>query len=122
MPLLRFIPEATDIDFVGFRYVAFAIDGLLLLISIVSIAVQGFNLGIDFKGGVLMEVKAAQVVQVSEVRKDIIALGFNDPVVQNFGGSGECDHPANSCVMIRVLPRQAKAGENQNVIDQQVVS
>ena len=46
------------------------------------------------------------VVRIADVRRDIISLGFNDPVVQNFGG-GECDHPANSCVMIRVLPRQA---------------
>ena len=52
MPFLRFIPEATDINFVGVRYFAFAIDGLLLLISIVSIAVQGFNLGIDFTGDI----------------------------------------------------------------------
>jgi preprotein translocase SecF subunit len=121
MPLLRFIPEATDIDFVGFRYFAFAIDGLLLLISIVSIAVQGFNLGIDFKGGVLMEVKAAQVIDVGTLRRDVIALGYGDPVVQTFGGTGGCDQPAGSCAMIRVLPREAKAGENQNVIDQQVV-
>src|SRR6185437_4885315 len=46
MPLLRFLPEATNINFVGARYFAFAIDGLLLLASIVSIAVHGFNLGI----------------------------------------------------------------------------
>jgi preprotein translocase subunit SecF len=121
MPLLRFIPEATNIDFVGVRYFAFAIDGLLLLISIVSIMTQQFNLGIDFKGGVLMEIKSAHVINVGEVRRDIISLGFSDPVVQNFGG-GECDTPANSCVMIRVLPRQAKAGEDQSKIDQQAVS
>src|ERR1700761_8785691 len=121
MPLLRFIPEATDIDFVGFRYFAFAIDGILLLISIVSIVVQGFNLGIDFKGGVLMEVKAAQVIDVGTLREDVIHLGMGDPVVQTFGGTGGCDQPAGSCAMIRVLPRAAKANENQNAIDQQVV-
>src|SRR6185437_14368776 len=52
---------------------------------------------------------------------DIISLGFNDPVVQNFGG-GECDKPANSCVMIQVRPHQAKPGENQDATDQQAVS
>src|SRR6185437_12770623 len=33
---------------------------------------------------------------------------------------GECDRPANSCVLIRVQPRQAKAGEDQNIADQAV--
>jgi preprotein translocase subunit SecF len=122
MPLLRFIPEATNINFVGARYFAFAVDGILLLISIISIAYQGFNLGIDFKGGVLMEVKAAQVIDVGKMRSDIITLGYGDPVVQTFGGTGECDRPVGSCAMIRVLPRAAKAGEDQNSVDQQVVS
>jgi preprotein translocase subunit SecF len=120
MPLLRFIPETTNVNFVKWRYVAFAIDGLLLVVSIVSILFHGFNLGIDFTGGVLMEVKAAQVIDIGKMRGDIIALGFNDPVVQTFG-SGECDKPAGSCAMIRVQPHVAKAGVDQNELDQAVV-
>ena len=122
MPLLRFIPEATNIDFVGLRYIAFAVDGILLLISIVSIAVWHFNLGIDFQGGVLMELKSPQVIRVAQLREQIIGMGFGDPVVQNFGGTGGCSQPVNSCVMIRVLPRHAGPGENQDKVDQQVVS
>jgi preprotein translocase subunit SecF len=119
MPLLRFIPEATNIDFVGARYVAFAMDGLLLLVSIVSIAWQGFNLGIDFTGGVLMQVKSAHVVNIGPMREAVNTLGFGESQLQYFGG-GDCDHPANSCVLIRVQPRQAKAGEDQNAADQAV--
>jgi preprotein translocase subunit SecF len=119
MPLLRFIPESTNINFVGARYFAFAIDGLLLLISIASIAWQGFNYGIDFTGGVLMEVKAAQVANISTMREEINTLGFGESQLQYFGGSGECDRPANSCVLIRVQPRQTK-GEDQNAADQAV--
>ena len=37
MPLLRFIPETTNVDFVKYRFWAFGIDGLLMVISIVSI-------------------------------------------------------------------------------------
>ncbi|MBL6854219.1 MAG: protein translocase subunit SecF [Alphaproteobacteria bacterium] len=103
MPLLRFLPEATNINFVGARYVAFAIDGLLLLASIASILIHGFNLGIDFTGGVLMEVKSAQVIDIARMRSDVGGLGFKETQIQYFGG-GECDKPVNSCVLIRVQP------------------
>jgi len=119
MPLLRFIPETTNVDFVKYRFWAFGIDGLLMVISIVSILWQGFNLGIDFTGGVLMEVKSAQVIDIGAMRGDIIGLGYNDPVVQTFGG-GECDRPAGSCASIRVQPREV-AGVDQNDADQAVV-
>ena len=120
MPLLRFIPETTNVDFVKYRFWAFGIDGLLMVISLVSILSQGFNLGIDFTGGVLMEVKSAQVIEIGKLRGDIIGLGYNDPVVQTFGG-GECDRPAGSCASIRVQPRVTQAGIDQNDADQAVV-
>ena len=121
MPLLRFIPETTNVDFVKYRFVAFAIDGLLVLIAVLSIAIHGFNLGIDFSGGVLLEVKAAQTVDVAKVRADVSSLQFNETQVQYFGG-GACNTPVNSCVMIRVQPRHAAPGEDQNKIDQAAVS
>jgi preprotein translocase subunit SecF len=119
MPLLRFIPEATKINFVGMRYFAFAIDGLLLLVSVVSIVWHGFNLGIDFTGGVLMEAKAAHAVDIGPLRQEINALGFGESQLQFYGG-GECDKPANSCVLIRIQPKQIKAGQDQNTADQAV--
>lgn len=116
MPLLRFIPETTNVNFVKYRYLAFALDGLLVVITVVSILLHGFNKGIDFTGGVLMEVKSAQVIDVSKLRSDIVSLGFNDPVVQTFGG-GTCDQPAGSCAMIRVQPKGAANG-NRDAEDQ----
>ena len=110
MPILRFLPEATKIDFVGARYFAFALDGLLLLASIISIAVHGFNLGIDFTGGVLMQVKAAQTIDIGKTRAEIDSLGFKESQIQYFGG-GQCDIPADSCVLIRVQPDASQADQ-----------
>ncbi|HUO89309.1 MAG TPA: protein translocase subunit SecF [Rhizomicrobium sp.] len=109
MPWLRFIPETTNVDFVGWRYYAFAVDGILLLASIVSILVQGFNLGIDFTGGVLMEAKSAQVIDIGSMRAKVATLGFGETQIQYVGG-GQCNSPPNSCVLIRVQPKANQQG------------
>src|SRR6266702_3225550 len=119
MPLLRFIPETTNVNIVKYRFWAFAIDGLLVLISILSIWLHGFSLGIDFTGGVLMEVKAAQTIDIRKMRADVDSLGFPESQLQYFNG-GECNQPVNSCVMIRVQPRAVKGTVDQNDADQAV--
>ncbi len=117
MPILRFLPEATNINFVGARYFAFALDGLLLLVSLVSIVWYGFNLGIDFTGGVLLEVKSAQIIDIGKMRSEVSSLGFADSQIQYFGG-GECDKPVSSCVLIRVKPRCRSARSDRRAYDQ----
>ncbi len=119
MPLLRFIPETTNVDFVKYRFWAFGLDGLLVVIAILSIWLHSFSFGIDFTGGVLMEVKSAQTIDIAKMRADVNSLGFPESQLQYFGG-GECDKPVNSCVMIRVQPREAAKGADQNEADQAV--
>jgi preprotein translocase SecF subunit len=110
MPLLRFLPDNSKIDFVGVRYFAFAIDGLLLLAAIASIAIHGFNLGIDFTGGVLLQVKSEKTIEISHIRSEVDSLKFGDAQIQYIGG-GHCDTPVHSCVLIRVQPKHAQSGE-----------
>ncbi len=111
---IRFLPDDTNIDFIGSRYYAFAADGLLLLIAIISIAIQGFNLGIDFSGGVLLETKSVQTIDVAKVRSLVDTMGFGQSQIQTIG-SGECDKPIGSCVQIRVQAPANRPG--QQVVD-----
>ncbi len=106
MPLLRFIPETANVDFVKYRWWAFGIDGFLMVASVVSFLVLGFNLGLDFTGGVEMEVRAKQTINIGQLRAQVEALNFGHPTVTTIGG-GACNTPIDSCAVIRIAPRDA---------------
>ena len=116
MRLLKLIPDRTNIDFVGVRFYAFGIDGLLVLAALISLLVHGLNFGIDFTGGVLVEVKAAQTVEIGVMRTKVDSLGFAEVQLQYVGG-GECETPPNSCVQIRVQPQTNAASSDQAVVN-----
>ena len=120
MPLLRFIPETTNVDFVKYRWWAFSVDGLLMLLSVVSIIWWGFNLGLDFTGGVQLEVKSQRSIDIGQLRADVEALNFGHPTVTTFGG-GVCNTPVDSCAVIRVQPQEIP-GRDVNQSNQAVVA
>jgi preprotein translocase subunit SecF len=68
------------------------------LIALGAIIVRGLNLGIDFTGGTLVEVKYPQAVELVEIRSALSEKGFTDAVAQHFGTSSE--------VLIRLAPRE----------------
>ena len=76
-------------DFMGKRHIAFAISGLLILASIVSLLFQQLNLGLDFTGGTLVEVRYGVAPSLDAVRQALEAAGFRDVSVQTFGASTE---------------------------------
>ena len=75
------------INFMGVRYVAFAITVLLTLASLGSLAVKGLNFGLDFTGGTLIELSYEQPVSLDQVRGQLARSGFNSVVVQSFGAT-----------------------------------
>lgn len=90
---MEFIKPGIHINFVGFRKHAAVFSGALILISILSLILHGGpNLGVDFKGGTLIQLKVPSLVGVSELREGLEALGLEGAEVQRFGDPGENEY------------------------------
>ncbi len=72
-------------DFVGLRNRWFAISGVVLVISLGALAVNGLNLGIDFKGGTQINFSTPQPVALEDVRAQAEEIGQGDAVIQGRG-------------------------------------
>jgi len=85
MKLLRLAPKNTAIPFLSFRKVAFVISTLFGISSVVLLFISGLNFGIDFRGGILIEVRTANEANISLMRASVGDLGLGDVSLQEFG-------------------------------------
>lgn len=65
---MKIIPK-TNIDFIGKRYYFFALSALVIISGFISIYLKGLNLGLDFTGGTLIQVKVNSGENISQIRK-----------------------------------------------------
>lgn len=75
------------IDFMGRRQWALTLSGIMLLVSIGAMIIQQLNLGLDFTGGTLVEVRYANAPSLDTVRQVLEQNGFQDIAVQTFGAT-----------------------------------
>jgi preprotein translocase subunit SecF len=85
MKLLQLVPQGTEIKFVDKRNLAFVGSGLAALASIVLFFMVGLNLGIDFVGGTVVEIKTETPVEIDTIRTVTSNLGLGQVQVQEFG-------------------------------------
>jgi preprotein translocase subunit SecF len=86
MKLLRLAPDDTRIPFMAWRRVTFPIAMGLIAASIVIWLIFGFNFGIDFSGGTLLELRnRSGPAELAQVRSTLGGLGLGDVQVQEFG-------------------------------------
>ena len=86
---MRFFSNAPKFDFVGKRKIAVFISLVLFVGSIATLSMNWLNLGLDFKGGILIEVGYPKEVQVEAIRSTLSNNGFKDAVVQYIGPTGK---------------------------------
>jgi len=108
---MEFFKKKTSIDFMGKRSRWYAISAALIVASLALLVFRGLNLGIDFTGGVVVEVSFSQAADLDKVRGALASKGYGEAVVQSFGTSKD--------VLIRLLP---EAGKDVNAVSRDVLA
>jgi preprotein translocase subunit SecF len=90
-------------DFMRWDYVAFGVSLLLLIASIVVMSTKGFNWGLDFTGGTVIELNLEKPADLDQLRNTLEKSGFESPILQNFGSTRD--------VIIRMPPATETAGQ-----------
>jgi preprotein translocase subunit SecF len=104
---VRTVVAKTNIDFMGRRRIAVATSIIFIVVAVGSLVERGLNFGVDFTGGLLLEVGYEQPADLAAIRRQLAEEGFPDAQAQNFGSASD--------VLIRTLPREdtdsAKLGQ-----------
>lgn len=93
---MKFFARVPNIDFMAQRKVGLIVSSVLTIVTILLLVFRGLNFGIDFTGGVLVEVAYPQAVELDEVRSHLEKGGYERAVVQYFGTTQD--------VLIRLPP------------------
>ncbi|MPZ11521.1 MAG: protein translocase subunit SecF [Kiloniellaceae bacterium] len=85
MALIRKLPVDLGLNFMGRRKIFIAFSAMLMVASIALVFVQGLNFGVDFRGGILIEVRTSEPADLAELRSRLGGLGIGQVTLQQFG-------------------------------------
>ena len=110
MRLLRIVPDNTKFDFMRFRRISFPISALMSILAISLYFFHGLNFGIDFKGGLLIEVQTkAGAADLATMRSALGALGLGEVQLQQFGAPDD--------VLIRIAEQPGGDAAQQEAVN-----
>ena len=101
---LQLIPYDTNFDFVAKKNIVFAILVAIAIVCLGFVFIHGFNYGIDFKGGLLLEIRTKEVTDIAKLRSNLSEVVHGEVTLQEFGAPND--------VLIRV-ERQPGGEEEQ---------
>ena len=87
--MLRLISDNTTIKFIRLKTFSFSLSAAFSVLAILSVVFIGLNFGIDFKGGILLEVRTANNISISDLRKEVSKLNIGEVSIQEFGAKSD---------------------------------
>jgi preprotein translocase subunit SecF len=96
---MQWLAGTPNFNFMKYRRAALIASAVVTLVSLGSLAIKGLNYGIDFTGGVILEVRYPQEANLEDIRSDLAAAGYDTAQVQSFGSVTD--------VLIRLPPLDA---------------
>lgn len=106
--MFELIKQGTKFDFMSKARIFFMVSGIVVLVSLGVIFSKGFNFGIDFAGGTVIQMQFETAPDIDSIRKTMDGLKIGEVVIQNFGAPEE--------VLIRVEKTESDLNEVENTI------
>ena len=113
---MEFIKPGTNIDFIGKRKIAFVFSAMMIIITLLLLVWRGGpNYGVDFSGGVLIQVKLNQKKSPSEIRNALKSVRLKDSIIQEFGEAGQFEY------LIRVMETDIELSGLSDQVEQALI-
>jgi preprotein translocase subunit SecF len=89
MPILRIIKSSTNINFMRIKKLTLFVSTILFVLSLSLIFIKGLNLGIDFTGGTLIEVRFKENIDLNNLRTKMNKLNLGEIQLQTIGNEND---------------------------------
>ena len=109
MRLINLIPTGTTVRFLHFRKTALILSLIGCIASVGLFAFKGLNFGIDFRGGILLEIRTPEPANMRMIRDTVSGLKLGHFELQEFG--------QNTDILIRIERQEGAAPEQQKAVE-----
>jgi preprotein translocase SecF subunit len=109
MVRLRFVPDKTNIKFMRARHAGLIVSAVLSILSVAMFFYPGLNFGIDFAGGIVIEVRTQQTADLAKMRTAVHGLVTGEVALQEFGGTND--------VLVRIKRQEGGDAEQEKAVN-----
>jgi preprotein translocase subunit SecF len=102
---MEFFRKKTAYPFMATRRRWYVVSAILILGSLAALVTRGINFGIDFTGGVVLEMSFPEAANLEKIRESLESTGYGSAVVQSFGTSRD--------VLVRLPPAEKDADTSE---------